>query len=85
MSGYLTPPELAKRWRIKPDRVLVLIRSGELRAFDVASRGARRPRFRIPPDAIIEFENRRNGKVEQAPQRRRRKPTEEPGFVRYFS
>jgi hypothetical protein len=34
----LTPPELARRWRVKPERVIVWIKSGELRAFDVSSR-----------------------------------------------
>ena len=55
----LTPPELARRWRVKPSKVLGFIRSGELRAFDVSSRPGGRPRFRIPVDAVIEFENRR--------------------------
>lgn len=45
----LTPPQVAQRLRIKPERVIAMIRSGELRGSDVASRGSRRPRYRIDP------------------------------------
>lgn len=72
----LTPPALAAHWGVKPETVLRFIRSGELRAFNVASRhGSGRPRYRISPDAVIEFENRRAAKQEnKRPIRRRRLP-----------
>lgn len=44
---FSTPPELAARWRMDVHRVLSLIRSGELRAYNLASRGSSRPRYRI--------------------------------------
>ena len=65
----ITPPELGRRWRVKPDKILVWIRSGELRAFDVSARPGGRPRFRIPLDAVIEFEQRE----------RRRTKNQKPG------
>ena len=77
-----TPPELAKRWRVKPSRVIGFIRSGELRAFDVSSQpGVGRPRYRISADAAIEFENRRSGA--DAPKTARRKKTP-ANVIQYF-
>ena len=58
--AYLTPSDLAKMWRVSHDKVLAFIRTGELVAFNVASAGARRPRFRIPLAAAKEFEARRS-------------------------
>ena len=43
----LTPPEIAKRLGIKADKVLTWIRSGELRAFNVATKQSGRPLWRI--------------------------------------
>ena len=78
----LTPPELAKQWRVKPERIIAWIKSGELRAFDVSSRpGVGRPRYRIPPDAVIAFENRRAGKTPTTTKRRRRQPE---NVISYF-
>jgi hypothetical protein len=44
---WFTPPVVAKRYGIKPERVIAMIRAGVIRAIDVASPGCRRPRFRI--------------------------------------
>ena len=78
----LTPPELAKRWRVKAERVIVWIKSGELRAFDVSSRpGVGKPRYRIPQDAIIEFENRRSAAQVKTTRRRRQQPVD---VIEYF-
>src|SRR5437660_5835359 len=40
----LTPPEVAKMWGITPEKVIAFIRSGELRAINVATRLGGRPR-----------------------------------------
>jgi hypothetical protein len=78
-----TPPDLAKRWRVKPEKVIGFIRRGELRAFDVSTiPGVGRPRFRISIDAVIEFENRRG--VQPAPAPRRRRNKQRNGVVQYF-
>ena len=78
----LTPPELAKRWRVKPERVIAWIKSGELRAFDVSSRpGVGKPRYRIPQDAIIEFENRRSAAQVKTTRQRRKQPVD---VIEYF-
>jgi len=54
-----TPPQLARRYGISPDKVLAWIRSGELRAVNVATRPFGRPRYVIPEAAIADFETRR--------------------------
>ena len=78
----VTPPELAKRWRVKPERVIGWIKSGELRAFDVSSRpGVGKPRYRIPQDAIIEFENRRSAAQVKTTRRMRQQPAD---VIEYF-
>ena len=80
---YYSPPELAALWGIKAERVIGFIRNGELRAVDLsANPGIGRPRFKIPMDAITEFENRRAGcQREPTPRRRRRK---DPEIIEYF-
>jgi hypothetical protein len=75
VASYLTPPELAQRYRCKASKIVGWIRSGELRALDLATRGSRRPRYRISPEAIAEFERRRSAAPLPRPIRHRRPPT----------
>ena len=67
-----SPPEVARRWRVKPERVITLIRSGKLQAFNIASEGCIRPRYRITPEALVAFE-RSLAVVPPKPVARRRK------------
>lgn len=73
---YLTPPELARRWGTNPSRVVSLIRRGELAAIDFSAEpGVGRPRWKVPPEAIAQFEARRsnlNTQTATPPQRRKR-------------
>lgn len=55
LSEYLTPPEAAKLLRVDPATVICWIRSGELLASNLASRSARRPRYRISRQALDDF------------------------------
>jgi hypothetical protein len=55
-TQYLTPPQLAKRWGVNTTKVLGWVRSGELRAVNLAARRDGRPRWRVPIDAVLEFE-----------------------------
>jgi hypothetical protein len=57
---FVTPPELAKVYRVKPESILAAIRRGELKAIDMARPGSRRPRFRISRQAIADFEQLRS-------------------------
>ena len=56
----LTVPEVARCLRIRPAKVLAWVRSGELRGYDVTARqGGRRPKYRINPEDLKEFIQRR--------------------------
>jgi hypothetical protein len=72
---YLTPPEYGRRIGVHRDRIIAFIRRGELRAIDVSEPGTSRPRYRISPEAIAEFERRRSAVALPKPIRRRRHPT----------
>jgi hypothetical protein len=79
-AKFLTPPEVSRRYRVKPEKIVLLIRAGVLRAIDTAKPGSRRPRFRVPVEALAEFEQRRAVAQVQPvrrKKRRRRLPLEE--------
>lgn len=69
---YLTPPQLARRLGVSPDKVVGWIRRGELRAVNVADRPTGRPRWRINPADVATFEARRTAQVAPKVQRGRR-------------
>lgn len=82
-AATTTPPKLAQRWGVKPETILRFIRTGELRAFDVSRNpGVGRPRYRIPLDAIVEFENRRAAKPPTVVRRSTRKQS--PNIIQFF-
>lgn len=55
----LTPPEIARRWGIKSQKVLAWIRSGELRAINAAERPEGRARYLVDVEDLAAFERRR--------------------------
>ena len=57
-ASALTPGQVADHWNCAIETVLRLIRSGRLRAFSLSPPGSKRPRWRVSPDALVEFENR---------------------------
>ena len=71
---YLTPPEVASRLRVSPEKVLGWIRKGELRAVNVGN--GFRPRYRIHPDDFEDFLRRREVQPPPRTERRRRNPPE---------
>jgi excisionase family DNA binding protein len=80
----LTPPEVAKRLGVSPDAVRGWIRSGELKATNTADPKKSRPRFRIEPDAVKAFQERRAAKIAPAaPIRRRRREACKLTVTRY--
>ena len=68
-TAFLTPPQLANRWRISVAKVLTWIRSGELRAFDMSTKPGGRPRYRIYEEDVQRFERSREARpdVERTP------------------
>jgi transposase len=76
----LTVPEVARRYRVGEDRVRGWIRRGELRALSTADRRCTRPRFVITPEALAEFEQRRQAATPADYRPKRRKRTTEIDF-----
>ncbi|MCI0463308.1 MAG: helix-turn-helix domain-containing protein [Gemmataceae bacterium] len=79
-AAGLTVRDLARRYRVSPDKVRLWIRRGELHAVNTATALCGRPRWVVSPDALAEFERRRAGGPTPKP-RRRRKLT---GMVDYY-
>ena len=53
---FITPPQLADRYGCDVSKVLTWIRSGELRAINVATKPLGRPRWRIMIEDLESFE-----------------------------
>ena len=77
----LTPPQLAAMWGIDVAKVLHWIKSGELRAINVASDRNGRPRYAIDMADIAVFEARR---AVQPPAPRIRRRRADPGVIQFF-
>lgn len=87
---YFVPRALAKRWGVCVDKVLNFIRSGELRAFNVAAKSSKRPRYRIPVESVRQFEEQTRAAAipeapaPPAPSRRRKRDSVTPARRTYF-
>jgi hypothetical protein len=46
-SRYLTPPAIAARYKVSVDKVHAWIRSGQLRASNLATKATGRPRYSV--------------------------------------
>lgn len=66
-----TPPQLAARWKCKPETVRTLIETGVLRGFSLSPPGTRRPRWRIGLDVVIAYESGERQRPQQAPKNRK--------------
>lgn len=75
MRELLTPPQVAEMLGVDPCTVREWIRSGELPGVNLASDTATRPRFRVRPEDLDAFLERRSVSPPPEPRRRRRKPT----------
>jgi hypothetical protein len=56
IAAGLTVADVAKRYRLSPDRFRGWIRRGELRAVNSRDCRAAGPSWVVPPDALAEFE-----------------------------
>jgi hypothetical protein len=68
----LTVLDLARRWRVSPDKIRRFITTGQLSAINVASTACGKPRWIVLPDAVAAFEQRRSA-APPRPARRKRK------------
>jgi len=74
---YLTPPEIAERYGISLEKVLNWIRSGDLRALNVATRlGGERPRWKVSIADLLAFQERRVAVPPAAPAQRQKRTAE---------
>lgn len=55
----LTVPLLAKLWGVSPNKVHYFVKTGELRAINIATHPDQRPRYLIDVSDIEAFERRR--------------------------
>lgn len=55
----ISPPKIAKAWGLDPNKIIGWIKSGELRAINVATTAGGRPRFLVDEADLAEFEARR--------------------------
>jgi hypothetical protein len=79
--GY-TVADLAKRYRVSPDKVRVWIARGELLAINTASILCGRPRYLVLPESLARFERGRAAAAPPNPPRRRRHV--QTGYIDYF-
>jgi hypothetical protein len=81
----LTVLDVAKRYRVSPDKVRGWIRRGELAAVNVASSLLGKPQLRITAEALAAFEARRTAAVPtpEAPRRPRRRAAVKDYFPEY--
>jgi len=77
MNRTFSPPQLAKRYGCKVNKIHHWIRAGELQAVNVASRPDGQPRWRISEESLAAFELRRASQPTPKPSRRRQ--TQAPG------
>jgi len=70
---WTTPPQLGRRWGVKPEKVIGWIKRRELEACNLADRRDGRPRYRISPEAIDRFLQSRSVSPRQRQARRRQR------------
>jgi excisionase family DNA binding protein len=79
---WLTPPEVARRIGVMPDKILAWIHSGELRAINAATSLSGRPRYRISPEDLEAFLAARA--VMPPPPKHRRAKRRQDGVTEFY-
>ncbi len=72
-AGY-TVADLARRWKVGPDKIRAFVLRGELVAINVATNLSAKPQWRIAPEEVERFERRRSSAPPPKVPARRRKP-----------
>jgi hypothetical protein len=69
----LTVAEVARRYRVSPDKVRTWINNGTLRAVNRRDICSGRPSWVIPPEALVDFERARAAAPPTKPARRKKR------------
>ncbi len=80
-ANWLTPPKLVRRMGVDANKIRLLIERGELTAINAATRLGGRPRWRIRPEDLAEFLQRRRSPAAPVPRQRRRRS---PDVIQFF-
>jgi hypothetical protein len=72
-AAGLTVADLARRWRIGPDKIRGFLRRGELVGVNVAASLVGKPQWRITLESVKAFEARRTSAPSPKPARRRKR------------
>lgn len=81
---YLTPPEIARMWGTSVKKVLAFIDSQELPAIDLATNRGSRPRWKVTPEALSQFElSRRSLPAQPRTATRRRKKRDAEHVIQF--
>jgi hypothetical protein len=77
----LTLREVARRYRVSPDKVRTWIRRGDLKAVNTAMFLCGKPRWVVLPEALAVFERvRASGPPPKTPRRKK----DPPGYIDFF-
>ena len=79
-SGY-SVADLCRRWRVGADKIRAFLRRGELIGINLASSLSGKPLWRITPESVERFEQRRTSAPAPRPPRRKRQVA---GAIDYF-
>ena len=80
----VTPPQLARRWGVAPEKVVAWIRAGELRAMDASTCRGGRPRYLIDETDVLLFEKSRAVVVRDNSQGQRRRQKSDADIIEFF-
>ncbi len=72
-SVWMTPRQVAKERQIRAEKVLGWIRTGELRAVNMASHMTSKPRWKVSREALAEFDLARSNRAFATPTLPRRR------------
>jgi excisionase family DNA binding protein len=78
-ANMLTPPEVAQRYGVSPDTVRAWITSGDLRAVNISR--AKRPRYRVPVEALNDLDVKRLPRIASASPAQRRRRAKPAGLI----
>jgi len=78
-AGY-SVPDLCRRWKVGSDKIHGFLRRGELIGVNLATNLSARPLWRITPDSVDRFEQRRSSAPLPKPVKRRRRRMQQIDF-----